>query len=196
MLVHHYYPSASSNVGDSLVAYAIHKALRRTLGPLDIVPIPVNPRHAKVGEVTGLLETNVQRSNCEADLLVVGGSNLLEPRKMSRRTLRQQNWHWGVETRVEALEQIRVPLVLVGMGTGSDWAAPILPYTAKAASEVRVLFQKAIATAVRDEPTRQELLKLGISTTCTGCPVTFLTDRPVQADLEKPLIVSLPPARI
>jgi polysaccharide pyruvyl transferase WcaK-like protein len=196
MLVHHFYPAASSNVGDTLVAYAIHQALRRHFGPIQVTAIPVNHRHAREGEPTGLLHENIERSNREADLVVVGGSNLLEPRKPSKRNQANSRWHWGVQTEVDALQQLRTPLLLLGMGTGSDWAQPIRPYTDKAAAEIRVLFHRALASAVRDEPTRRELKNIGVETLCTGCPVTFLTDRPVTADTSKPLIVSLPPARI
>jgi hypothetical protein len=196
MLVHHYYPAASSNVGDTLVAFAIHQALRRHFGTLEVVSLPVNHRHAAEGEATGLLEANIQRSNREADLVVVGGSNLLEPRKPSKRNQANAQWHWGVQTDVDAIRQLHVPTLLLGMGSGSDWAAPIRPYTTKAANEVQALFHKSFASAVRDEPTRRELAKIGVETTCTGCPVTFLTDRTVQSDTSKPLIVSLPPARI
>jgi len=196
MVVHHYYPAASSNVGDTLVAHAIHRALRRHFGSMEVVSLPVNHRHASLGEATGLLAANIERSNREADLVVVGGSNLLEPRKPSKRNQANNRWHWGVQTDVSALEQLRTPVLLIGMGTGSDWAAPIRPYTSKATSEIQTLFRKAFASAVRDEPTRRELANIGVETLCTGCPVTFLTDRQVHADTSKPLIVSLPPARI
>ncbi|MFO0814193.1 MAG: polysaccharide pyruvyl transferase family protein [Gemmatales bacterium] len=194
--VHHYYPAKSTNVGDTLVAHAIQTALRRHLGDITVTSMHVNHRHATLGEASGLLEANVQRSNLEADLVVVGGSNLLEPRKPSRRNAANFRWHWGVQTEVEWLQALRPPVLLLGMGSGSEWRGTIRPYTSKAATEIRTLFQMSLASAVRDEPTREALEKIGVTTECTGCPVTFLTDRQVQFDAGKPLIVSLPPARI
>ncbi len=196
-VVHHYFPYKSANVGDALVAHAIQTALRRHWGPLDFVNVAVNNRIKDTAEVTGLQGKNLERSNAEADLIVIGGSNLLEPRKSSRANHVNSQWHWGVQTDIQSLRKLRVPVLLIGMGTGSDWKRPILPYSIKAAEEVRFLHQYALASAVRDEPTRAKLAEIGISTQCTGCPVTFLTDRPVEhTTADKPLLVSLPPARI
>ena len=196
-VVHHYFPHGSSNVGDTLVAHAIQQALRRYWGPLEFVNIAVNDRFKGSVEPTGLHGRNIDRSNAEADLVVVGGSNLLEPRKPSKNNPSLSQWHWGVQTDGESLKRLKTPVMLIGMGTGSDWGQSIRLYTSKASNEVRQLFQLSFASAVRDEMTKEKLAEIGVTTQCTGCPVTFLTDRPVesQAD-EKPLLVSLPPARI
>jgi hypothetical protein len=195
--VHHYYPLGSSNVGDALVAHAIRTALPRHFGPLEFVHFPVNDRCKNTDQPFGLFGENLTRTNTEADLVVIGGSNLLEPRKPVRANHPRAKWQWGVCTDVEALRQLKVPLLLLGMGTGSDWGAKIRHYSVKAAEEVRLLHDRAFASAVRDEPTVNELAGIGVTTTCTGCPVTFLTDRPVAAQSSTaPLLVSMPPARI
>lgn len=197
LIVHHYFPYKSANVGDALVAHAIQKALRQHWGPLQFVNFAVNNRIKITDVETGLYGRNLELSNSEANLIVVGGSNLLEPRKPLRRNHPNAKWHWGVHTDLQSLQKLRVPVILIGMGTGSDWKQPIRPYSAKAAEEVKFLHEYALASAVRDEPTRARLAEIGVSTQCTGCPVTFITDRPVQHVTDvKPLLVSMPPARI
>lgn len=196
-VVHHYFPHGSSNVGDALVAHAIQKAMRRHWGSLEFVNVAVNNRIQDKSKRSGLCGENVTRTNREADLVVIGGSNLLEPKRLSARKTASSPWHWGVQTDLQSIQALKIPVLLVGMGTGSDWGQPIRSYTTKAAAEVSALHQKAFASAVRDEPTRERLAMIGVNTLCTGCPVTFLTDRPVKyADGDKPLLVSLPPARI
>jgi hypothetical protein len=195
--VHHYYPLGSSNVGDALVAHAIRNALRRHFGALQFVHFPVNDRCKNADQPFGLIDANLKRTNAEADLVVVGGSNLLEPRKPLHDGDPRANWHWGVATDVDALQRLRPPLLLLGMGTGSDWGRSIRSYSPRAAGEVRLLHETAFASAVRDQPTVNELTRIGVHTECTGCPVTFLTDRPIAAQSPTaPLLVSLPPARI
>lgn len=194
-VVHHYFPHGSSNVGDTLVAHAIQKALVKHWGPCEFVNIAVNNRFAATRDNSGLHGKNIARSNAEANLVAVGGSNLLEPRKPSRH--KNTPWQWGVQTDVESLLQLHVPVLMIGMGTGSDWGSPVRPYPTSAAEEIRLLRQNSVACAVRDELTRQKLADIGVEALCTGCPVTFLTDRPVeQTSPSKPLLVSLPPARI
>lgn len=193
-VVHHYFPHGSSNVGDTLVAHAIQRALQRHLGPCDFVNIAVNNRFADTRDYSGLHGSNITRSNAEAHLVVVGGSNLLEPRKPGKHLNTQ--WQWGVQTDVDSLQQLSVPVLMIGMGTGSDWGSSVRPYSQGAADEVRLLRKKSIACAVRDELTRQKLAEIGVNAVCTGCPVTFLTDRPIEHVPDKPLLVSLPPARI
>lgn len=194
-VVHHYFPYNSTNVGDKLVAYAIRQTLLHYLGPLEYVPFSANSRFKDSSSTTtGLRGANIDRANAEADLIVVGGSNLLEPCKPSRK---KPDRHWGIETELESLQRIKVPTMLVGMGTGSDWGCSIRPYSPRARQEVQWLHRISFASTVRDEMTRDKLSEINVQTQCTGCPVTFLTDREIQpVDTSRPLIVSLPPARI
>jgi polysaccharide pyruvyl transferase WcaK-like protein len=88
-------------------------------------------------------------------------------------------------------------VLLAGMGTGSSFGKGIRSYSLRARQSLHWLFANAIGHSVRDETTVQRLAQVGIVTHCTGCPVTFLTERPVTAqDARLSLLVSFPPARI
>jgi len=192
MVVHHYFPLGSTNVGDHLVARAIRDAVRRHFGPAKFVDLPVNDRYRDGHRPIGLRGENLDRTNAEADLVIIGGSNLLEPRKP-----RRGRGGWGVFTDVDSIRRLRPPLLLLGMGTGSSFGKRIRRYYPPALDEVRLLHQKAFASAVRDVTTVRKLAEIGVSCSCTGCPVTFLTDgRVAAADRNLPLIVSFPPPRI
>lgn len=186
--VHHYYPLGSENVGDHLVARAIRAALVRHLGPCAFTDMPVNDRYRADDRPIGLRGENIDRSNAEADLVVVGGSNLLEARKRGR---------WGVFTDADSIRRLKPPLLLMGMGNGSDFATRIRRYAEPGLTEVRMLHERAFAHSVRDQKTVEELSRIGIETRCVGCPVTYLTDRPVTAaSKDLPLLVSLTPPRV
>lgn len=192
IVVHHYFPLGSTNIGDLLVARAIRAAVRRHFGHCEFVDFPVNDRYALDDRPIGLRGENLERTNAQADLVIVGGSNLLEPRKP-----RNGRGGWGVFTDLGSLRVLRPPLLLMGMGTGSSFAKRIRPYYPPALDEVRLLHEKAFASAVRDVTTAHKLAEIGVSCPCVGCPVTFLTDRPVTASpRDLPLMVSFPPPRI
>ena len=197
LTVHHYFPLGSDNIGDHLVAIAIRSAIERHFGPARFVDMPVNDRYHAADRPIGLMGENVDRTNAEADLVVIGGSNLLEPRLRRRPKPGRVDWSWGVFTDTNSIARLQPPLLLLGMGTGSDFGQPIPPYDDTAATQIRMLHDKAMATAVRDQTTADRLAAIGVPTTCTGCPVTFFSDAPVvSADPTLPLLVSLPPARI
>ena len=191
--VHHYCPQGTSNIGDDLVALALRQSLEHHLGPCSFTTISASERGPATLRPAGLCRENIERSNAEADLVLVGGSNLLEPRKGRRR----EDCNIPLLLDGVALPRLRRPLMLAGMGTGSSFGKRIRSYTPRARANLRTLFNQAFAHAVRDATTVHRLGKIGIQTQCTGCPVTFLTDREVQAqDASLPLLVSLPPARI
>jgi hypothetical protein len=191
--VHHYYPYLSQNSGDALVARALRSAFVRHFGPAEFVDFPATTRYQEGDRPIGLCRANVQRSNREADVVVVGGSNLLEPCKQRER--RQANLPLVIDG--EALRTLRTPTLLVGMGTGSSFGEGIAAYSAGAREAIRLLHERSLGFAVRDVTTAGRLADIGVSSVCTGCPVTFLTDRPIRAVKEQgPLLVSLPPTRI
>ncbi len=199
LIVHHYSPLGSTNVGDGLVTRAIRKAIPRHFGPCDFVDFPANDRYPGNDRVLGLCGENLERTNAEADLVIVGGSNMLEARKPRRSgILGGSRSGWGVFTDLDSLRRLRVPLLLLGMGTGSSFGREIRPYLHPAADEIRLLHEKAFASAVRDQTTVEKLAEIGVKTECVGCPVTFLTDRPVRGvdPSDLPLLVSFPPPRI
>jgi len=197
LTVHHYFPLGSENVGDHLVARALRAAIVKHFGSAAFTDMPANDRYKGNDRPLGLCGENLERTNAEADLVVVGGSNMLEARKPRRKGLFGKTGGWGVFTDVASIRKLRVPLLLAGMGTGSSFGKRIRHYHPPAIDEIRLLHEKAFASAVRDVTTVRELSDIGVSTQCTGCPVTFLTDRPVTAaDPKLPLLVSFPPPRI
>lgn len=193
ILVHHYHPVGSGNVGDDLVVQAIRRRFVRHFGRASFISMPVNDASRGDGDVVGLQGKNLERTNTEADLVIIGGSNLLEPRKPRRGA---EGCDWGVFTDSESIQALRPPLLLIGMGTGSSFGKRIRQYSTRAAREVRLLHERAFASAVRDQTTVDELARIGVRTECIGCPVTFLTDRPITASRNGPLLVSFPPSRI
>jgi hypothetical protein len=188
LVAHHYFPMGSSNLGDHLVALSMRAALVRHLGPVTFVDMPVNDRYRRGDRPVGLMGENLARTNGEADLVVIGGSNLLEARSKGR---------WGVFTDVASIAALRPPLLLLGMGTGSDFGRRVRRYRQPAISEIQALHRRAFASAARDVTTVEHLRRIDVSTACVGCPVTYLTPRTVAGgDHRLPLIVSFPPARI
>ncbi len=198
IVVHHYYPLGSENVGDHLVALAIRRAVTRHFGPTEFVYFPMNDRYKAGDRPIGLLGENLERTNAQADLVIVGGSNLLEPRKPRREGLfKPLTGRWSVFTDVESINQLKVPLMLLGMGNGSSFGKPLRGYHEPAITEIRLLHEKAFAHAVRDQTTADMLRTIGVKTLCTGCPTTFLTPDPVTpGEKGSPLAVSFPPIAI
>jgi hypothetical protein len=197
LVVHHYFPLGSSNIGDLLVAHALRQAFVRHFGPTRFVDMPANDRYRGHDRPIGLRGLNVEYSNREADLVLVGGSNMLEARKVPRRPKTPGMPTWGVFTDLPSLARLRPPLLLAGMGTGSSFGKRVRAYSLQAREEIRGLHAQAIGAAVRDVTTVQCLARIGVRSECTGCPVTFLTDRPIRPQpCDLPLLVSFPPARI
>ncbi len=198
LTVHHYFPLGSTNIGDGLVARAIREAIPRHFGPCRFVDFPANDRYPGNDRVLGLRGDNLERTNAEAELVIVGGSNMLEARSRAATEFSAGSAGWGVFTDLDSIRQLRVPLLLLGMGTGSSFGRKVRPYLHPAVDEIRLLHQKAFAAAVRDLTTVEKLAEIGVKIECAGCPVTFLTDRPVHCvdDADLPLLVSFPPPRI
>jgi polysaccharide pyruvyl transferase WcaK-like protein len=197
LTVHHYYPFGSYNIGDHLVARAIRQKFVEHFGPAQFVDMPVGDRYRRGDRPLGLQGLNLDYTNSKADLVIVGGSNLLEARKPARGLRPNEAPTWGVFTTLESIRRLRPPLLLVGMGTGSSFGKQIRPYIPQAREQIRALFGRAFASAVRDATTAERLAEIGVKTQCVGCPVTFLTDRDVTAARQDlPLIVSFPPSRI
>lgn len=199
LIVHHYYPMGTPNIGDRLVVRAIHRAVTRHFGPTEFVTFPVNDHYQRGDRPIGLRGENLDRSNAAADLVIIGGSNLLEPRKPRREggLLSPLVGRWSVFTDVDSIQRLKPPVLLIGMGNGSSFGKPLRRYREPAISEIRLLHEKAFAHEVRDQKTVEMLATIGVKTICAGCPVTFLTPNPVQASpKDLPLAVSFPPIGI
>lgn len=189
--VHHFYPVGSGNVGDRLVATALRRQLAKHLGPCRFVDVPANDRFG--ASCFGLQGAALEAANREADFILVGGSNLLEARKPRRNDAGVRVGRWGIATDVGSLAKLERPLVSIGMGSGSEFRQRVRPYREPTIGELNAFAAKAQVFAVRDEMTRTALKRIGVAAECTGCPVTFWTDRVVQnADPNAPLIVSFP----
>ena len=198
LTVHHYYPYGSTNLGDLLVARALRLQIPKHFGDCRFVDVPVNDRYPGSDRPVGLIRPNVERSNDEADLIVIGGSNLLQSRTSKKPPEGGKKLgRWGVQTDLDSIGLINKPLLLVGMGTGSSWGKSIPKYVWPADAEIKALHQKAIASAVRDDATVRELSRIGVITRCTGCPVTYTTDSPIESPPPgSTLAISFPPIRI
>ncbi|MDR7415125.1 MAG: polysaccharide pyruvyl transferase family protein [Armatimonadota bacterium] len=189
MRIHHFYPQ-SQNVGDHFVALGVQRLFREIAPAATFASFPVNGRGDGAGEF-GITLHAVERANREADLVVVGGSNLYEPYPGQDR--------WGVHLDPHALPRLRVPLLLVGIGTGSDpGARKPTPPTRRVAEEIRLLNRHACFSGARDVVTLHWLQGLGVGNArLLGDPATFLFSSPARAP--KPvrrIAVVLPPRRL
>lgn len=182
MVVHHYVPF-TSNVGDLFVRDGIHKRLRETFPGVQIEEFPANDPHKKSGRAVGLEGENLERTNAEADLVIVGGSNMY------------QGPDWRFVTSVEAIEKLEVPLAFIGLGVGSIRGKKARPISERSRHEIIASHRKAIGVAVRDVDTVEFLAGLGIEATLTGCPATFISHEPLKQGQPKRVLVSAPPER-
>jgi polysaccharide pyruvyl transferase WcaK-like protein len=169
--VHHFYPK-TRNVGDHFVQRGIERMFRELVPGVAFDLFNVNSRGEDESGY-GLTRQTVERANREADLIVVGGSNLYEG---------SYRWRWGVHLEPEALEDLRVPLFVVGVGTGSDFLSrPHEPF-ARARSEIRLLNERAAFSGTRDVLTLEWLRRLGVSKAeLMGDPATFIFNHPARA---------------
>ena len=186
MRVHHFYPK-TRNVGDHFVQRGIERMIREIVPNATFELFNVNSRG---DEETGygLTRANVERANREADLVIVGGSNLYEG------SLR---WPWGVHLEADVLERLRTPLFLLGIGTGSDFLSRTHRPSRRAAREIRMLNERADFSGARDALTLEWLRGLGVSkAVLTGDPATFIFNRPARdADEGEHVLIVTPPVR-
>ena len=119
-------------------------------------------------------------------MVVVGGSNLYEG---------SYRWHWGVHLEPDALNELRVPLFLLGVGTGSAFLSRTHRPSARARREIRLLNERADLSGARDVLTLEWLRALGVSKAeLTGDPATFIFNRPARVAFNRVMIV-MPPRR-
>jgi polysaccharide pyruvyl transferase WcaK-like protein len=147
----------------------------------------VNSRGADRSEY-GLTRAAVERANSEADLVVVGGSNLYEG---------SYRWRWGVHLEVDAVNNLRTPLFLVGLGTGSHFLSRPHRPSPRAKSEIELLNDRAAFSGARDVVTQDWLRRLGVSkSVLMGDPATFIFNQPLQSDRrDGHILIAMPPRR-
>src|SRR4030095_6839755 len=98
MRIHHFYPR-TKNIGDHLVQHGIETVVKSIVPNASFECFDVNSRGAST-EQFGLTRSAIERANHEADLVIVGGSNLYEG---------AFGWHWGVSLDIDALKSLRNP---------------------------------------------------------------------------------------
>lgn len=185
MRIHHFYPR-TNNIGDHFVQRGIAAMVRRVRPDAVIELFDVNSRGRNQVEY-GLTQRAIERANREADLIIVGGSNLYEG---------SYRWHWGVHLEADALESLRVPLVLLGIGSGSGFGAPLHAATKQAKAQIKLLNEHAKLSGARDVITLDWLHKLGIEKAkLTGDPAAFIFERPLQVNSAGPVLIAMPPRR-
>lgn len=187
MRIHHFYPK-THNIGDHFVQRGIERMIREIVPHATFDLFNVNSRgEDKTGY--GLTRETVARANREANLVIVGGSNLYEG---------SYRWPWGVHLEAGALDDLRVPLFLIGMGTGSGFLSrPHKPST-RAKREIRLLNDRAAFSGARDVLTRDWLHQLGISKAeLMGDPATFIFNRAARSggDNGGHILITSPPLR-
>lgn len=181
-VIHHYVPF-TTNVGDLFVRDGIHARLRERFPGARIVELKANDPGSRATGPVGLLGENLELTNREAQLVVVGGSNMYEgPR-------------WRFQTNVAALQQLRVPLAFIGLGVGSVRGSQERPLDAASLAEIRCSHERAIGVAVRDQPTADFLAGLGLACTMTACPATFVGQGTPRLGAVRRVVISAPPVR-
>ncbi len=151
MRIHHFYPR-TNNIGDHFVQRGIERMVGRIVPEATFELFNVNNRGEDKIEY-GLTKLAIERANREADLIIVGGSNLYEG---------SYRWRWGVHLEDDALENLRVPMFLLGIGAGSDFTSPLRKPSARAKKEIKLLNDCATFSGARDVITYDWLQQLGM----------------------------------
>lgn len=185
MRIHHFYPR-TKNLGDDIVKSGIDRLIRDIVPDATFQHFNVNSRGQDSIDY-GLTRRTIERANREADVVIVGGSNLYEG---------SFGWDWGVHVELDALTKLRVPLWLVGIGTGSNFLSPPHKPSRRAKTAIRALNNVATFSGVRDVLTRDWLHSLGVGNAeLMGDPATFLFNRPPSARRDGHIMISIPPRR-
>ena len=187
MRIHHFYPR-THNIGDHFVRIGIETMVRRLVPDSTFAAFDVNNRGQEKSNY-GLTQRTIERANSEADLIIVGGSNLYEG---------AFGWPWGVHLDSDALKNLRVPLWLFGLGTGSSFASPIHQPSPRAELEIKLLNDYATLSGARDVTTLNWLQKLGVTKAkLMGDPATFIFNHPLrETNPDGHVMITLPPLRM
>lgn len=185
MRIHHFYPR-TANIGDHFVQRGIEQMFQRLVPGSKFDLFNVNSRGGD-SEEYGLTHAAIERANYEADLIVVGGSNLYEG---------SFRWPWGVHLEADALKQMRVPLFLMGIGSGSNFSGALHRPSPRAEKEIKLLNRHAAFSGARDVTTFEWLQRLGIAKAkLMGDPATFIFNLPARHDRSGTVLISVPPRR-
>lgn len=187
MRVHHFYPR-THNIGDHFVQRGIAAMIRRIVPEATFELFDVNSRGRDKIDY-GLTQFAVERANRDADLIVIGGSNLYEG---------SLGWSWGVRLDPQALESLGVPLFLIGLGTGSSFNSPLHKPSLRARTEIKLINDYATLSGVRDVTTLDWLRQLGVTKArLMGDPATFIFNEPATlANRSGHIMITIPPRRV
>src|SRR5436190_4300847 len=187
MRIHHFFPR-TKNVGDYFVQTGIATIVRTIDPDAEIHLFDVNSRGTDRIEY-GLTRQAIEKANHEADLIIIGGSNLYEG---------AWGWPWGVTLDVSALKELRVPLFLIGIGTGSAFASTTHKPSGRAREEIRLLNDAASLSWVRDVATLEWLRNLGVTKAeMLGDPATFIFNSGFKSiEQGDHVLMVMPPSRI
>lgn len=186
MRIHHFYPR-TSNIGDHFVQRGIERMVRTIVPDATFQLLDVNSRGENKKEF-GLTRSTIEAANREGAVIIVGGSNLYEG------SLR---WPWGVHLEMGALDILRSPLFLLGIGTGSAFRSPLHQPSSRARREIKLLNDHALFSGARDILSLEWLHKLGVTgATLMGDPATFIFNQPLQRNNETGhILFTVPPRR-
>jgi polysaccharide pyruvyl transferase WcaK-like protein len=185
MRIHHFYPR-TPNIGDHFVQRGIEAVIRRIVPDASFQLFNINSRGEDKIDY-GLTQSAIERANREADLIIVGGSNLYEG---------SYRWPWGVHLENEALKNLQVPLFLLGVGIGSAFISPLHKASARAAREIRLLNDCASLSGARDVLTLEWLQQLGVTEAkLLGDPATFIFNCPLRRNNQNGHILIAMPSR-
>jgi len=185
MRIHHFYPR-TQNIGDHFVRRGIEEMIGRIVPGAAFQFFDVN-RRGEEKQDFGLTRATIERANSEADLVIVGGSNLYEGSFL---------WPWGVHVDLAALADLRVPLFLLGLGTGSSFGSPLHKPSVRAIREIKCLNDHASLSGARDVITLEWLSQIGVDKAkLLGDPATFIFNSPWKGNREGHVLIALPPRR-
>jgi polysaccharide pyruvyl transferase WcaK-like protein len=188
MRIHHFYPQ-TNNIGDHFVQRGIESMVHAAIPQATFQLFSINSR-GRDNDNYGLTRRAIERANLEADLIIVGGSNLYEG---------SFRWRWGVHLEPDALQHLRVPLFIVGVGSGSDFTSNLHRPSSRALKEIKLLNKHAAFSGARDVITLDWLHQIGVSKAkLTGDPATFIfnrSPRPYYNGLEDNILITVPPRR-
>ena len=186
MRIHHFFPR-TRNLGDHFVQIGIASMIREIVPGAQFELRDVNSRGLEKVDY-GLTRSAIERANDEADLVIVGGSNLYEG---------AFGWPWGVHLDLEALKELQVPLFLMGVGTGSSFHSQLHKPSARAKLEIESLNECAVLSGARDVTTLEWLHQLGVTKAkLMGDPATFIFNYPLKEANHGHVLITVPPRRI
>lgn len=208
MIIHHYFPN-TKNSGDYFVRDGIRKLIRQRIPDAEFVDIPANAARDLFPEY-GLHGRLLDKTNKEADLVIIGGSNLYKGPTYG--------WDWGVSTDIDSINRLEKPLILMGIGAGGKQkmqmqslsskirsifgmqnagsSRNINPLSIKAQEEILLLNKKSIASSVRDNLTYDFLQSIGVKNhILTGCPAMYIGEEKMSAPKSNRVIITFPPLK-